>query len=264
MAAPPPNLLLCFDFDGTLVSHESEPAFHPAMADVLRDFKRRGAAWVINTGRSLSQTLEGIAQHNIFLLPDYIIAQECEIYRPGFFRAWTDFGGWNSRAKRAHDHFVSKHAKFLKGIAEHVQLHTSAEFLWGDLGQVGIVAIDEFELDDICLVIEERRSSEPEIGYHRNGRYLRFAHADFSEGSALQELARLIKVPRERIFAAGDNHNDLPMLDSRVAGNIACPLNALDPVKEHVLSHGGYVATQVASEGMMESLDYYFAPRSPQ
>ncbi|RBP36110.1 HAD superfamily hydrolase (TIGR01484 family) [Roseimicrobium gellanilyticum] len=258
MAASSPSLLLCFDFDGTLVHHESDPAFHPAMGDMLRDFRRRGAAWVVNTGRSLSQTLEGLAQHNIFMLPDYIIAQECEIYRPGFFRAWTDFGSWNSRARRAHDHFMEKHVRFLNGIQEHVRTQTHAEFLSGDLGQVGIVARDEAELDEICVVIEEWRAEQPDIGYHRNGRYLRFSHADFSKGTALMELARLLKVPRERIFAAGDNHNDLSMLDHRVAGCIACPSNSLDAVKAHVEAHGGYLASRTASEGMMESLNYYF------
>ena len=261
MAAPAPSLLLCFDFDGTLVHHECEPAFHPAMGDMLRDYRRRGAIWVVNTGRSLSQTLEGLAQHNIFMLPDYIIAQECEIYRPGFFRAWTDFGSWNARARRAHDHFMEKHARFLTDIQEHVRTQTHAEFLMGDLGQVGVVARDEAELDEICVVIEAWRAEQPDIGYHRNGRYLRFSHADYSKGTALRELARLLKVPRELIFAAGDNHNDLSMLDQAVAGNIACPVNSLDAVKAHVQAQGGYLASLPASEGMMESLQYFFPPQ---
>lgn len=258
MAAPSPKLLLCFDFDGTLVHHESEPPFHPAMGELLRQFRKQGAVWVVNTGRSLSQTLDGLAQHGIFMLPDYIIAQECEIYRPGFFRPWKDFGSWNARARRAHDHFMGKHAGFLQDIQRHVKEQTHAEFLTGSLGQVGIVAKDEPELDEICEIIEARRAAEPEIGYHRNGRYLRFSHADYSKGTALAELGRLLKVPRENIFAGGDNHNDLSMLDQRVAGAIACPVNALDPVKEHVLAQSGYIATKPASEGMMESLHHFF------
>jgi HAD superfamily hydrolase (TIGR01484 family) len=261
MAKPPPNLLLCFDFDGTLVHHEGEPPFHPAMGDLLREFRRRGAAWVVNTGRSLRQTLEGIAQHHIFQLPDYIIAQECEIYRPGFFKAWTDFGSWNRRARSAHDHFMEKHRGFLAAIRQHVARNTRAEFLMGDFGQVGIVAVDESELDVICHVIEEMRARQPDIGYHRNGRYLRFSHADFSKGTALRELGRLLKVPPDRIFAAGDNHNDLPMLDPRIAASIACPSNALEPVKAHVIERGGYVAGRPASEGMMDALQHFYLKR---
>ena len=259
MAKPPPRLLLCFDFDGTLVNHESEPCFHPAMGEMLRDFKRRGAAWVVNTGRSLSQTLVGLAQNNIFMQPDYIIAQECELYRPGFFRPWKDFGSWNRQARHAHDRFMEQHSAFLAAMQAHVAAQTRAEFLMGDLGQVGIVAVDEAEMDAICEVIEVKRGSQREIGYHRNGRYLRFSHADFSKGTALRELARLLGLSREQIFAAGDNHNDLSMLDPRVAAHIACPGNALDPVKEHVLARGGFVATKPASEGMMEALEHFFS-----
>lgn len=261
MAKPPPNLLLCFDFDGTLINHEGEPHFHPGMGDMLRDFRKRGAAWVVNTGRSLSQTLEGLAQHHVFQLPDFIIARECEIYCPGFFKPWKDFGSWNKKARYAHEHFVTQHQAFLQEVRDHVLTHTKAEFLLGDLGNVGVVATDDAELDTICEFIALKSGGQRDIGYHRNGRYLRFSHTNYSKGTALRELARLIKVPTLRIFAAGDNYNDLSMLDRVVAGNIACPVNALEPVKEHVLSHGGFVASKPASEGMMQALDHFFKKR---
>jgi len=261
MARPQPNLILCFDFDGTLVDHGSELPFHPAMGDMLRDFRRKGAAWVVNTGRSLSQTLEGLAQHNIFMLPDYIIAQECELYCPGFFKPWKDFGSWNRRARNAHDHFVEKHALFLSEVRQYVKANSKAEFLMGELGQVGIVAVDDDEMNKLSVEIDAMCLRQPDVSYHRNGRYLRFSHADYSKGTALQELGRLLKVPKERIFAAGDNYNDLSMLDTRVASHIACPVNALDPIKEHIVSSGGFVATKPASEGMMEALQHFFLKR---
>jgi HAD superfamily hydrolase (TIGR01484 family) len=258
MATPTPRLLLSFDFDGTLVDHGSDPPFHPALSDMLRDFRRRGVAWLVNTGRGLNQTLEGLAQHNIFLLPDYIIAQECEIFRPGFFKPWKDFGSWNRKARRAHDLFVVKHRKFLADIQEFVS-GTKAEFLMGDLGQVGVVAEDDAELDQVCSYIEITAAQHPDVGYHRNGRYLRFSHSAFSKGSALRELSRLLRLPPQSVFAAGDNYNDLSMLDTRVAAQIACPSNALDPVKEHVSRQGGFVCTKPASEGMIEALEHFFA-----
>lgn len=233
------------------------------MADVLRDFRRRGAVWVVNTGRSLSQTIAGLAQHHIFLMPDFIIAQECELYRPGFFRAWSDYGSWNRRARKEHANFVSKHQNFLLTIRQHVATHAGAEFLLGDLGQVGVVAQDDAQLDEICVVIDELCARQPDVGYHRNGRYLRFSHADYSKGSALRELGRLLQVPRERIFAAGDNYNDLSMLDPAIAANLACPGNALDPIKAHILASGGFVADRVASEGMLEALAHFFKSPLP-
>ena len=62
MAARKPNFLLSFDFDGTLVHPGSDPVFHPELGRMIRQLRQQGAAWVINTGRSLPQTLEGIAQ----------------------------------------------------------------------------------------------------------------------------------------------------------------------------------------------------------
>lgn len=261
MARTPPSLLLCFDFDGTLVNHEGEMPFHPAMGEMLREFRRRGAAWVVNTGRGLKQTLDGLAMHNIFLLPDYIIAQECEIYRPGFFSPWRAFGPWNRKARKAHDHFMEKHAQFLSVMQEHVATNTAAEFLMGDFGQVGIVAKDEPELDEICQVIDKKSVQQPDIGYHRNGRYLRFCHADYSKGTALRELTRLLNLPAERVFAAGDNYNDITMLDRGIAEHIACPGNALDTVKTLVRERGGFVSEKPASEGMIEALEHFFLKR---
>jgi hydroxymethylpyrimidine pyrophosphatase-like HAD family hydrolase len=225
---------------------------------MIRGLRKQGAAWVINTGRSLSQTLQGLAQYGIFQEPDFIIAQECEIYKPGFFRQWTDLGAWNKQARKAHDHFLRDHAAFLKHIKNLVETQTRGQFLEGDLGQVGIVAHTDEELDAICELIEQHREQEPEVGYHRNGIYLRFSHSGYSKGSALGELARQLNLTPNECFAAGDNFNDLTMLDLSVARMIACPGNALPPVKAHVREQGGFIAQGIASTGMMEALQHFF------
>lgn len=255
------RFILCFDFDGTLVHPEGEFRFHPALGDMIRGLRQQGAAWVINTGRSLGQTLQGLAQYGIFQDPDFIIAQECEVYKPGFFSSWTDFGPWNRHARKAHERFLRENRSFLADIKKHVEQQTRGEYMEGDLGQVGIVAHSEEELDQVCAVIEEHRRSAPEVGYHRNGIYLRFSHAAYSKGTALGELCRLLELTSNDCFAAGDNHNDLSMLDSRFARMIACPGNALEPIKHHVRNQGGFVANGVASNGMIEALRHFFAAK---
>jgi len=258
MAARKPTFILCFDFDGTLVSTESDPIFHPTLGQMIQQLRAQGAAWVINTGRTLPQTLQGISQYGIFMEPDYIIARECDIYRPGLFKKWTDFGKWNGQAKRAHDGFVKDHQASLNAIREMVKAQTNASFLEGDAGELGIVATTEQEMDGIAAFIDTHTAQFPDIGYQRNSIYLRFSHSGYSKGTALSELARLLDLDAARCFAAGDNHNDLSMLDPRHARMIATPSNGLPPIKAHVLGYGGFVATKAASEGMMEALGHYF------
>jgi HAD superfamily hydrolase (TIGR01484 family) len=261
MAVSQYRFILSFDFDGTLVHPEgSEFRFHPGIRKMLEQLQQQGAALVINTGRSLSQTLQGISQYGMAIKPSFIIAQECEIYRHGkWFSDWVDYGPWNNQARKAHKQFMKKHQLFLEDIRYIVETQTQGEFLTGDLGDVGIVASHPEELDEICLLINQHQQHSPDIGYHRNGIYLRFSHAGFSKGSALKELARLLNLSPKQCFAAGDNYNDLSMLDRSIADMIACPGNALAPIKQHVEKQGGFVAQGEASTGMIEALAHYFA-----
>ncbi len=258
MAARKPTFILCFDFDGTLVNPEGTPVFHPGLGQMIQQLRQQGAAWVINTGRSLAQTLQGIGQHGLFMEPDYIVAQECDIYQPGFFSKWKDFGPWNSKARKDHRHFMRDHRKILDAIRHKVESESHAEFLEGDFGELGIVATTNEELDVLCAYIDALAKQSPDLGYHRNGIYLRFSHAGYSKGTALGELSRLLGLDASRCFAGGDNFNDLSMLTPRFARQIACPSNALEPVKTIVRGHGGFVANRPASEGMMEALTHFF------
>jgi HAD superfamily hydrolase (TIGR01484 family) len=258
MAKTSHTFILSFDFDGTMVHPESDPVFHPGLGQMIQQLRGLGAAWVINTGRSLQQTLQGLGQYGIFMKPDFIIAQECEIYKPGLIADWKDYGSWNRNARRAHERFMRDHRPSLDAIRRLVETKTQASFLEGDFGQVGIVASSDAELDGICQYIDTHTREFPDIGYHRNGIYLRFSHSGYSKGSALGELAKLLGLDASRCFAAGDNYNDLSMLDNRWAHKIACPGNALAPIKEIVKQRGGFVADKFASEGMIQALGHYF------
>lgn len=259
MARPKPSLLLCFDFDGTLVLPEADPVFHPGLGQMIKHLRSQGAAWVVNTGRSLPQTLQGLAQYGLFMEPDYLIVRECDVYRPGLFSRWKDFGSWNAHARRAHDRFVRDHSAFFDAMRRFVGSSGQAQFISGDDGDLGIIASSNEEMDRICLWIDEQQRSQPDIGYQRNTIYLRFSHARYSKGTALGELSRLLDLSAEQVFAAGDNFNDLSMLNPAFARRIACPGNALAPIKLTVHGHGGFIASRHASEGMMEALAHFFA-----
>lgn len=258
MSSRKPTFILSFDFDGTLVHPESDPIFHPMLGQMIQQLRAQGAAWVINTGRSLPQTLQGLAQYGIFMEPDYIISMECDIHKPGLFNKWSDFGSWNKQARKAHERFVRDHRPSLEAIRHMVETQTQGQFLAGEYGELGIVGSSEEELDIICSFIDTHATQFPDIGYHRNGIYLRFSHSGYSKGTALSELARLLGLKPAQCFAAGDNLNDLSMLHPRHARMLATPGNGLPAVKQQVEHFGGFVATRYASEGMIEALTHFF------
>ncbi|MBI4028385.1 MAG: HAD hydrolase family protein [Verrucomicrobia bacterium] len=62
---------------------------------------------------------------------------------------------------------------------------------------------------------------------------------------------------KRAVFAAGDNFNDLSMLDGAHAGMVAAPANAIPEVKATVLSAGGYVARRLCGHGILEALQHF-------
>ena len=115
-------------------------------------------------------------------------------------------------------------------------------------------------MERITRFIESARAGHPNLDYQRNTVYLRFCHVDYHKGAALAELARLLEVPRENIFASGDHHNDISMLDGKVAAMPSCPANAIQEVREAVRNAGGYVARREHGAGVHEAL-LHFAKR---
>ena len=73
----------------------------------------------------------------------------------------------------------------------------------------------------------------------------------------MAELARLLEVPREKIFAAGDHHNDVSMLDGRFAAMPSCPANAISEVQNAVRNAGGYIAQKSHGAGVHEALLHF-------
>jgi HAD superfamily hydrolase (TIGR01484 family) len=255
-----PTALLCFDFDGTLVDRESEPRFDPRLAAYLSELGDRGARWVVNTGRSLMHALEGLIDHGIAVVPDFIIAREHEIFMRSAAGRWIDCGEWNERCRRQHDGFFRRHRPFLGAVRAFAEADHQAAWIEADGEPAGLVARSEESMAEIVAFVDSHRPDFPELGYHRNSIYLRFTHRDFDKGSALRELARHLDVGPDVTFAAGDNHNDLSMLRRDIARRLCCPGNALPEVKAQVRREGGLVAAGHGSRGMIEGLEHYFFP----
>jgi HAD superfamily hydrolase (TIGR01484 family) len=250
--------LLSIDFDGTLVSRVSEPVVDVGCMQLIRDLQNDGVLFAINTGRSVDLLESGLTDFEFPIHPDFILTTEREVFRPGNNgEKWEPFGDWNERCARDHAELFSSTQSILAEVVDFVTQQTKAQLLYHSQGLEGLRAANEEEMDRIVEFIEGTRAKESKFNYQRNTIYLRFCHADYHKGAALAELARLIDIPRENIFAAGDHHNDISMLDGQVAAMPACPANAIEEVKTTVRDAGGYVARREHGAGVHEALKHF-------
>ena len=214
--------------------------------------------WAINTGRSVDLLESGLADFSFPIRPDFILTTEREVFRPGQNgEKWQPFGDWNERCARDHAELFSSANSILAEVIDFVTRKTKARLIYNSEDLEGLVAEDDEEMERIIEFIEQARAERPKLDYQRNTVYLRFCHADYHKGAALAELARLLEIRRENIFAAGDHHNDISMLDGKVAGMPSCPANAIEEVKTTVGAAGGYVAKKAHGAGVHEALRHF-------
>ena len=255
--------LLSIDFDGTLVSRVSEPVLDERCMKLIRELQDGGALFAINTGRSVDLLESGLTDFEFPLSPDFILTTEREVFRPGTNGdKWEPFGDWNERCARDHAELFSSTQSILAEVVDFVTDKTKAQLLYHSQGLEGLRAASDHEMDRIVDFIEKARGHNEKFDYQRNTIYLRFCHADYHKGAVLAELARLIEVPRENIFAAGDHHNDISMLNGEVAGMPACPANAIEEVKTTVRDAGGYIAQREHGSGVHEALEFFLNGKS--
>ena len=253
--------LLSTDFDGTLVAHGSDPVLDRDCMQCIEALQADGVLWAINTGRSVDLLESGLADFEFPIHPDFILTSERDVFRPARNGGakWEPFGDWNERVARKHAELFHSAESVLAEVVDFVTQKTKARLLYHSAGLEGLVAESEEELERVTQFIDRARANQPKFHYQRNTVYLRFCHADYHKGAALAELSRLLDIPREHIFAAGDHHNDVSMLDGRFAAYPACPANAIPEVKQSVEAAGGYVASKSFGAGVHEALQSFTA-----
>lgn len=252
--------LLSTDFDGTLVAHASDPVLDPDCMELIRALQKEGAIWAINTGRSVQLLESGLIDFEFPVHPDFILTSERDVFRPAENgKRWEPFGDWNARVARDHAELFTSASAVFAEVIEFVNQKTRARVLYERHGPEGLIAQDEAEMEKIIAFIDEARAPHPKFHYQRNTIYLRFCHVDYHKGAALAELSRLLEIPREETFAAGDHFNDLSMLDGRFAQFPACPSNAIPEVKDVVRAAGGYVAQRACGAGVYQALKHFTA-----
>ena len=249
--------LLSMDFDGTLVRDWATPPYPEMLVRTLNQLRRNGVLIAINTGRTIRH---GGRRSGIYGISR--AARFCVDHRKGSFpvdrvdmgRLWRMEFTVPGRARCA----LRENRETAPGDRRVCGYQDGCPALFTRRGDLRS-GLHNQSGDGRDLPVHRSSSlGFPDFAYQRNSIYLRFCHIAYHKGTALAELQRLTEISRDDTFAAGDNFNDLPMLNLSFARFLACPSNAIDDVKEAVRSQGGFVATQDSGLGVHEALRYFF------
>lgn len=250
--------LVSTDFDGTIFAEFEQPPLAPELLDWLEQFQRHGGAWVINTGRDLPSLLEALARAEVKVWPDFLVLVEREIY----VRQHSEYVGWeewNRACQEAHAELFQRLRPRVPELAAWVEERFRATVYADAWSPFCVVAAYPAEADAIEQRARQLCREIPGLDYVRNDVYARFCHAAFNKGTALAALAHRLGLGPERVFAAGDHFNDLPMLRPEVARFLAAPANAVAVVREAVRRAGGFVSRFSYGDGVLEALQRWAA-----
>lgn len=250
--------LLSTDFDGTLVNHEVKPPIVPELFRALQELRAAGVQWAVNTGRTLAHIEDGLRREFRFPVePDFVIVEERDIYRRTRKGGWEPLGDWNVRSAAHLNDLFRLAGPLLAEVLAFLEHVPGASPIYDQGRFIGAVTCTIEEMDQICVFLGKLRERLPLFNFQRNTIYVRFCHQDYSKGTALAEINRHLGFAAEEVFAVGDHHNDLPMLDRRFAHYVACPGNSCEEVKLAVRTAGGYLAEGAASAGVVEALRHF-------
>ncbi len=246
--------LISTDFDGTLILHPSELTCGNDLADALRTFKEGGGIWAVNTGRSLPHAIEGLEVFAAPVSPDFLLTNERDIFLPGSDGGWLPLEPWVSVCRERHAELFQSSGAIFDQILARVETLPDVTVIREDNLPVGLITTDEAAMEEVTASLTAVQRAFPDFSYQRNTIYLRFCHMDYHKGAALAELCRHAGIAAAEVFAAGDHFNDLSMLSEVVAGEVACPMNAIAEVKSVVSWQGGFVAEREGGLGIADAL----------
>jgi HAD superfamily hydrolase (TIGR01484 family) len=244
--------LISTDFDGTLIEPERHQPIEPAFFDLLEKSRRDDQTlWIINTGRDWESLSQELVERQTPIYPDYVVTVERQIFQIQGKEA-VSLHEWNRKCAVLHTQLFDAVQPLWKKIEDFIRVETEAQLVV-DVGcPLGIIAQDEVEAEYIAAHINPWVVSWPNLSVVRNTIYFRFAHAAYHKGSCLQAIARRHRLAPDFVFAAGDHFNDLSMLHPSIAKHMACPVNAIEEVKEQVRQHGGFVSELRTALGIVE------------
>lgn len=249
-----PIQILSTDFDGTVHTEHDDPPVPRRLAELIAGLQASGTAWVINTGRDLSSLMETLGRAHLPVWPDYVVTVEREIHAREHGQ-YIGLADWNDACSAAHRTLFHRVRRDVPKLMEWITARFDATLYEDAWSPFCLIAQSNGDADEILQHLETYCTGIPELTVVRNDVYARFSHEAFNKGSALAEIARRRGVTADRIVAAGDHLNDLPMLLRRHARWLIAPGNAIPQVKKTVLAQEGFVAKALYGHGVVEGLE---------
>lgn len=252
--SPLPPLLLSTDFDGTILDHASTGPMAPGFfAWIEKERRRRRVVWAINTGRDWESLRMELERRQAPFLPDWVILIEREVHRVEQ-GALVGHAAWNSRCLDVHAELFQRADGMLEQMRRDLARFEGLQIIRDVGSPLGLIAATEAQAGEVHQALEPLYQAFPDLHAVRNSVYFRFAHVDYHKGSCLALVQGEEGIPVEGTIAAGDNLNDLPMLQRCYAHHLICPSNSIPEVKTQVLAEGGYVASLPFDKGIVEGL----------
>lgn len=256
--------ILFTDMDETLLT--TGKIIQPEVLDAIGEMVRRGHKLVLSTGRPLYSVHKVAVQYG-FTSPGFYISsfnggliydcsEQKELHRQGVDRSLVRIIFDEAKKRGLHVHTYSdsyvlaeKPSKMLAHYCEHIAMPFSierdvTEALDFDPQKVIVADLEDHEAlekfrHDMRPVLEPQLNS-----VFSNRMLLEYGHPTSSKGNALRFLCDYYGIPVSASVAAGDEENDLTMIEA--AGVGVAMANARDIVKEaadyvteHDNNHGG-------------------------
>ncbi len=201
---PLPIQLISTDFDGTLHADFENPPVPHDLQELIGDLQRRGAKWVINTGRDLSSVMEGMARARLTIKPDFLVVVERDIY----FHEGTRYeacADWNHGCKTAHEELFARVREDVPRLVDWVSKRFRAALYEDSFSPFCLIAENNGDADAIQNYLDEYCAGVPALTVVRNDVYARFSHANYNKGTALAEIARQLGVARLHLRGRGSS-----------------------------------------------------------
>src|SRR5690349_17318612 len=99
--------LVCTDFDQTVFDAEGPGGIAPPLVRWLRAAQKRGARWLICSGREYPQLIVNELLKTRCVMPDFIVTGEREIYELAYDR-FVPHLQWNQKCRAEHDEFFRR------------------------------------------------------------------------------------------------------------------------------------------------------------